>query len=763
MKSKKFGTFEGVFIPSIEAILGTVLFLILPKQVAETGLIKMIIIILFAHTVTISTAFSLADCATNLNKIGAGGMYALVRKSLGIALGGSIGVQLFLVQAASIAFYATGFAEPLQPIIASSTNFAFFVSAFPDPKIQQQMIALFIYIVFFVIVFIGADFTIKLQKGILVILFMSILSIFLSPLFPSTASVFTGSFNLLGTEASSGSGNTGIIVLVLVFTTFFPAVTGIGAGVGMSGDLKTPQKSIVTGTFRAIFVGLIVYLIAAVIFSLIEPQLLIDSSLVIVMGFARGSIPAIIVFIGILVATSSSGLSYFMTGPRTLFALMDDNLLPSKLGFLKNDVIKGGSEPRIAIILTGILGAGVIFSGGTETISAIVGIAFLAVYGWINLAAFLERVSRNPSFRPSSKGHWIISLYGFLICSIVIVIFSPPVSIFIGLAIGLFQVVIFLLILKYKSKNKVEGVWWGVIFSLAAFLTSKLRLIVQGTKNWRPVVKVFAFGTNKNGVNNAVLKIGEMIASYQGLVTSHVITTADDDLTKEVERGLEGPVHRIRVNNNAELTMSVNSIIQAGDFSNIDTNSILLQYDSKINWESVIDQVVNVSKLNLMLYKDNPYYSWKSARNIYTDYNIDVWWRGTDNGNLSALIAYVIHRSNLAGKIKTNVRIIRKIDGDDQMTSAKRDLETLMSKARLTGSQLILPRDNRDIMDTIKEVSKDANLIMIGLPDSKNDKKDKRTIFQNLLYSFDKQIEAFDSLPPILFIKASHTINLIEE
>lgn len=757
MKSKKFGTFEGVFIPSIEAILGTVLFLILPKQVAESGLIKMIIIILFAHTVTISTAFSLADCATNLNKIGAGGMYALVRKSLGIALGGSIGIQLYLAQAASIAFYSTGFAEPLQPIIAGNANFSWFVEAFPTAQSQQQMIALTIYILFFIVVFIGADFTIKLQKGILVILFLSILSIFLSPVLGGSSTIFTGQINLFG------SGGSGIIVMVLVFTTFFPAVTGIGAGVGMSGDLKTPQKSIVTGTFRAIFVGLIVYLIAAVVFSLMDPELLKTQSLTMVMGFAQGSIPAIIVFIGILVATSSSGLSYFMTGPRTLFAIMDDNLLPKSWSFLKNDIVKDGHEPRIAIILTGLLGAGVIFCGGTETISAIVGIAFLAVYGWINLAAFLERVSRNPSFRPASKGHWLISLYGFVICSVVMIIFNPPVSIFIGLGVTAFQIIIFLLILKYKSKNKIEGVWWGVFFSLAGFLIGKLRNIVQGTKNWRPVVKVFAFGSGKDGVNNSVLRIGEMIASYQGLVTSHVITTKDDDDIQEMKRGLEEPVHRVVINNKSDFTVAVKNIIQAGDYTNIDTNSVLLQYDNRIDWESVIDQVVNISKMNLMLYKDNPYFSWKSARNIYTDYNIDVWWRGTDNGNLSALISYIIHRSNLAGKIKTNVRIIRKIDGDDQMASAKKDLDTLIRKARLTGSPLILPRDNRDILDTIRDVSKDANLIMIGLPDSKRETKESRSIFQNMLYSFEKQVDAFDSLPPVLFVKASHMINLIEE
>ncbi|MBN2616687.1 MAG: amino acid permease, partial [Spirochaetales bacterium] len=420
-------------------------------------------------------------------------------------------------------------------------------------------------------------------------------------------------------------------------------------------------------------------------------------------------------------------------------------------------------EPRVAVILTGIIGGFVIFSGGTETISTIVGIAFLAVYGWINLAAFLERISRNPSFRPSSRGHWIISLYGFIICTVVIVIFSPPVSIFVGLGIYAFQIVLFQLILKYKSKNRIEGVWWGVLFSLVGFLTVKLRKIVQGTKNWRPVVKVFAFYNSKESNNNSVLRIGEMIARYQGLVTSHYITTKEDDSIDDLSHGLEEPVNRVLVNNKSDLTNSVRSIIQSGDYSNIKTNTVLLQYDSKVDWEVIIDQVVNSLGMNLMLYKDNPFYSWKSSRNIYSEYNIDVWWRGTNNGNLSALLSYVIHSSNLANKVKTNVRIIRKIDGDNQIASAKLELETLISKARLTGSPLILPRDNKDILETIKDVSKDANLIMIGLPDTKKESKDRKSILKTILYSFDKEIEAFESLPPVLFVKASMEIDLLEE
>ncbi|TVR86426.1 MAG: amino acid permease, partial [Spirochaetaceae bacterium] len=114
---KKLGTFGGVFVPSFEAILGAVLFLILPLLVGAVGVWNVMIIVVLANSATLATAFSIADSSTNVRNVGAGGMYALSKNSLGIAFGGSIGIQLFIAQAVSIGFYSVGFAEPLQQFV----------------------------------------------------------------------------------------------------------------------------------------------------------------------------------------------------------------------------------------------------------------------------------------------------------------------------------------------------------------------------------------------------------------------------------------------------------------------------------------------------------------------------------------------------------------------------------------------------------------------------------------------------------------------
>ena len=271
---KKFGTFKGVFIPSTEAILGTVLFLLLPALTGDVGIVPMLIIVFLAHTVTLSTSFSIADCATNLNNISGGGMYALSKKSLGKAFGGSIGIQLYFAQTASIGFYCIGFVEPLYAIISPLLQQApFFQGA--SILMQKQLLSSAIFIIFFIVVMIGADFTLKIQKLILVILFVSIAAIFISPFAGiefNAQSLYYNSFediNLFGNRAITLS------IFFLTFTQFFPAVTGIDAGVGMSGDLEDPKKSLVKGTFIAIGVTFIVYIFSTILFGMMRKESLI--------------------------------------------------------------------------------------------------------------------------------------------------------------------------------------------------------------------------------------------------------------------------------------------------------------------------------------------------------------------------------------------------------------------------------------------------------------------------------------------------------
>ena len=109
-QGKKFGTFAGVYIPSILTILGVIMYMRLSWVVGNAGLEMAIGIILIAHIVSVATGLSVSSVATD-RKIKAGGIYYMLSRSLGLPIGGSIGITLFVATALSIALYLIGFAE----------------------------------------------------------------------------------------------------------------------------------------------------------------------------------------------------------------------------------------------------------------------------------------------------------------------------------------------------------------------------------------------------------------------------------------------------------------------------------------------------------------------------------------------------------------------------------------------------------------------------------------------------------------------------
>ena len=742
---KKFNTFSGVFVPSYEAILGAVLFLILPFLTAGMGLVRMLLIVILANSATVATAFSISDCTTNLLRVDAGGMFAVSKRSLGKAFGGSIGIQLFLAQALSIGFYVIGFAEPLQAVLVQFPPVATFVERSGlSQGLQVQLIAAFVGLIAFVMALVGADFIVKIQMVIFIVLSVSVASILFSPLIlrNSDLALFTTGLNTRGLGLSIGFWG--------AFAMFFPAVTGIDAGVGMSGQLKDPRRSLGRGTFLAIGVTFVVYVLLTLVFSLMDPARLMlpgERPVSAVQLFQSVPLMQLIILVGILFATGSSTLSYLLTAPRTAQALAREGLLPPFLNFLKYDFRRGGKEPRWATLVTVLLFMPIIVAGDIQIASTVVGISFLTVYGWVNLAAFLERISGNPSFRPTSRGHWLISLYGFLICIIGILLFNA----LIGLAVLLFQFTIFFLLLRYRSGNKLEGVWWGVLFKLIQWTLSRIGTIIQGTKNWRPIVRVFASADRPETVAST-REMADQISRYKGLTMMNIISADEDD------QGAS-PDHQIIHTKSGEVETSILAIAQAALPGGFQTNTILLPMDRRLNLLRIIENLI-VQKKHVLLYRG------KEKEPAHSNPpRIDLWWKGEGNGNLMALLAYIITQSETelwqgVRPAELQIRFIRKLHAEEERESAEAELGKLMNSARLEGSILVLPADERNIHETVHEHSKNAVLVMLGMPG------EPASGFQRLFAIderfFSRQFEVYEDMPSMLFIKASHIINLEE-
>ncbi|MEM8601186.1 MAG: Na-K-Cl cotransporter, partial [Bacteroidota bacterium] len=106
--ARKFGTFAGVFTPTLLTILGVIMYLRTGWVVGNAGVLGALGIILLSFGITIATGLSMSSITTNI-RIGAGGAYSIISQSLGLEVGGSVGIPLYLSQALAVAMYVFGF------------------------------------------------------------------------------------------------------------------------------------------------------------------------------------------------------------------------------------------------------------------------------------------------------------------------------------------------------------------------------------------------------------------------------------------------------------------------------------------------------------------------------------------------------------------------------------------------------------------------------------------------------------------------------
>jgi amino acid transporter len=145
----RFGTFGGVFTPTILTILGVIMFMRANFVVGQAGVIGALAILVTAKAITLLTSLSIAAVSTNI-RVRGGGFYFLISRVLGMEFGGAIGITLFLALSLSVPFYILGFAEAL-------------VRSYPGLAPYFQAITLVTALVLFVIVFFGAGWAIKVQ------------------------------------------------------------------------------------------------------------------------------------------------------------------------------------------------------------------------------------------------------------------------------------------------------------------------------------------------------------------------------------------------------------------------------------------------------------------------------------------------------------------------------------------------------------------------------------------------------------------------
>ena len=677
---RKMGTFLGVFTPSILTILGVVLFLRTGWVVGQVGLGATLAIVVVAHIITLATALSISAIATNM-QVGAGGAYFMISRSLGLEIGGAIGIPLFLAQTFSVTLYAFGFAEGVRLFW---------------PEAPLRLIAAAVIVVVSLAAARGAESVLKLQLPIMVAIGLAL------------ASLLIGSVMKSGGGMSLAQGVSGGEGFWLVFAVFFPAVTGLMAGVSLSGDLKDPKRSIPRGTLAAVLTGFVVYLIVPVALAASADAGALASNTLIWFDIA---IVPVLIIPGLLGAILSSAVGSILGAPRTLEALVDD-------GVLSKAAQRTSRWPRrhhLLHALSTVVALTAVGLGGLNAVAPVLTMFFLTTYGVINLVAGLELLSGSPFYRPSIKVPWFVSLIGALGCLWVMFLINE--------AAAVVAVLVEILIYSNLRRKAIKASWgdvrYGALMSLARAVLLRLRHLPVAPQNWRPNILVFAGDVDRR---TDLVRLAAWLNQDRGLLTvSKVIVGARDDFAEQVDAERQEMDERLLAEgitafSEVEIVSSfeegVIAIAQANGIAGISSNTILFGWSEKEERRAsqlrIMREVSLIGKSTIIcrVLPD----SWRSRPR-----RIDVWWGGLqNNGDMLLLLAYLV---SLNPEWRRAEICIRSIASSEMMQShTQRTLRRMLEDNRIAARIDITPWDpDANVQALIQEQSKDADLVFLGL------------------------------------------------
>ena len=679
---KKFGSFAGVFTPSILTILGVIMYMRFGWVVGNAGLWGTLIIVFIAHIISFTTGLSISSIATD-KKIGAGGVYYVLSRSLGLPIGGAIGLTLFVGTAFSIALYLIGFSE-------SFNSYLGFDVSLNGYRITAGIALLILTIM----AFISTSIALKTQFFILVAIMLSLVSIFFghSDFVPETVSSFGGADS---------------VPMETVFAIFFPAVTGFTAGIAMSGDLKDPKKAIPVGTMSAIIVGLLVYVgLALFIAFMIDPEILKkDNNILLKIAWLSPLVVA-----GIWGATLSSAIGGILGAPRILQAMSLDRITPKIFG-------KGqgkNNEPRLALILTVIIAFAGILIGELNLIARLVSMFYLAAYGFINLSFFLESWA-SSDFKPTFKVNKWIGFVGFVTTFIIMFKLDMFAMFMSFLVIG----GVYLWLSKKQISLGEGDIWQSVWTNIVKRGLHTLDDNVDHKRNWKPNILLFS---GKQKTRRYLLEFSKFLAGKMGIITNfdlvenkdaeELFTNTGVSYKDEIleEFGIFGK--RIEVKNIYDGIGMISSVF---GFSGIEPNTILMGWarntTDRTSFSRLTSRLIDMdyNVLYLDYDKDKGFGEYKT---------IDLWWRGiSSNAELTLMLVKLLKASQEWGDAKIRI-ILVNVTGSDHRLIKKR-IEKLSEFFRIKAEVFIINNYNnsKSIYELMKIHSGTTDLIILGIPE----------------------------------------------
>lgn len=683
--SQKLGTIGGVFIPCILQMIGVILFMRLGWILGNIGLTSMLSIITVSSVIILITSFSMTSVVTNM-KMGGGGSYFIISRSLGIEFGSAIGILLTISQVVSIALNVSGFSYSL--------HHEFF------PFVPLLVIKILVICSLTAISYFSTSGAIKMQMVILSFIGIALCSVFfggITPDLPMTA-----------------PAPVALMSLTVAFAMFFPATVGIEAGMALSGDLKNPERSLPIGTIASVIAGFILYSgMAIYLWNNIPRELLIDQPLILTkaarLGFG--------VILGIWGATISSAMGSILGAPRTTQALAEDRVLPKFLS--KGHGEK--NEPRVATIFIFFVALAVTVVSNINQLIPILTMVSLVTYTLINFVSFFESLVRNPSWRPTFRTPWYISLAGCFACGITMLIINPVASFLVlGMVIAL---------VVWFSKKNLSGNWEDIRYSVLTYLvrmiTYGLESLDKNARSWRPNILAIV---DKDLSEKNLIRLANTLDQSQGLLTYGTTIPVNKDRSHPLKVttqhfkqyfAKERIPCFVHVSPFEDPFLGILGMVKNYGIGSIRPNTILLRHSVQDscpeNLSTFLLSSYHMGK-NVILLRDQSVEELTTFSVASKKKKIDIWWGGKylRNFEFSLVLSHILQESKYWPQAEVQVKTL--VGTEEDRVALKAKYEQYVSKMRMRHITFsVYVGSEGSVSDRFAEHSHDTNLSLVGL------------------------------------------------
>jgi len=423
--------------------------------------------------------------------------------------------------------------------------------------------------------------------------------------------------------------------------------------VSMSGELRDAGRSLPRGTFLAVGLSCLVYLVAAVLLAgnLPATELSADFG-------AMGRLAAVrwLIDAGVIAATVSSAMASFLGAPRILQALAADEVFPFLRPF---DRCAGpAGNPRRGVLLAAAIALLTIAAGNLNAVAAVVAMFFLISYGLLNYATWFEARADSPSFRPRFR--WFdrrLSLLGALACLGAMLAISP--------AAGLAAAAVLFGLYQYLKRTAGPARWADGTRSYA-FRQIREHLLAMGDepehpRDWRPLVLAFSKDDRRRA---QLLRFASWIEGGSGLTTAVHILEGEGSGQARRRRRAEDNLHAALADQGLEafplvitapdLRCGFDLLTQAYGIGPLRANLVLLNWHEEAPGRSSRRQVKAYGAhltesfrlgCNVVVLKAGVKEGEALGEAPPAERRIDVWWWEDDSSELALLLAYLMTRT----------------------------------------------------------------------------------------------------------------------